>query len=128
MNLLQTFSAPLGRILIASIFVMAGIQKIFAYAGTQGYMQSMGVPGELLPLVILLELLGGMAIVIGWKTKWVALALAGFTIIAAVIFHSNFADQMQSIMFMKDLAIAGGFVLLVAHGPGAYALDNARRA
>ena len=124
MNQIQAFSFPLGRLLIAAIFIMAGIQKIPGYAGTQGYMESMGVPGELLPLVIIIEIFAGLAVLLGWKTRFAAVALAGFTILAAAIFHSNFADQMQFILFMKNLAITGGLLLLFANGPGAYALDN----
>lgn len=106
------------------IFILAGFSKITGYAGTQGYMESVGVPGMLLPLVILLELGGGLAILIGWNTKLVSYALSGFTIIAAIIFHSNLADQLQMIMFMKNIAIAGGFLLLAEHGAGSYSLDN----
>ncbi len=121
---LQQLAAPAGRILIALIFILAGINKIIGYAGTQGYMESKGVPGALLPLVILLEVGGGLAIVIGWQTRLAALALAGFSILAAIIFHNNFADQNQMIHFLKNLSIAGGFLFLFAYGPGAYALDN----
>lgn len=121
---LQQLAAPAGRILISLIFVLAGINKIIGYAGTQGYMESKGVPGELLPLVILLEVGGGLAVIVGWQTRLISLALAGFCILAALIFHNNFADQNQMIHFMKNLAIAGGFLFLFAHGAGAYALDN----
>ena len=118
------YSSLISRILLSHIFILAGFSKITGYAGTQGYMESVGVPGMLLPLVILLELGGGLAILIGLKTKLISYALAGFTIIAAVIFHSNLADQMQMILFMKNIAIAGGFLLLAAHGAGAYSIDN----
>jgi putative oxidoreductase len=124
MSNIQTFSAPVGRVLIATIFIMAGISKIFEYADTQGYMDAMGVPGALLPLVILLEVVGGLAIVVGWKTRPVAFALAGFSVLSAIIFHAGIADQNTMIMFMKNIAIAGGFLFLVVHGPGAFALDN----
>lgn len=87
-------------------------------------MENMGVPGFLLPLVILLEAAGGIAIIVGWQTRLVALALAGFCVISAILFHANFGDQTQMIMFLKNIAIAGGFLFLVANGPGAYALDN----
>lgn len=87
-------------------------------------MEAMGVPGALLPLVILTEVIGGLAIILGWKTRVAAIALAGFSIVSAVLFHADFADQMQMIMFMKNVAIAGGFLLLFVQGPGAYALDN----
>ena len=113
-----------GRVLLALMFVASGYGKIGGYAGTQGYMESMGVPGMLLPLVIVLELGGGLAIIAGWQTRIIAILLAGFCLVAAFIFHLDFADQMQSIMFMKNLSVAGGFLLLAAYGPGAFALDN----
>ncbi len=121
---IQIFAAPVGRVLIAIMFVMSGLSKISGYEGTQGYMESVGVPGILLPLVIALEVAGGIAIIVGWQTRLTALALAGFCVISAVLFHANFGDQIQMIMFMKNIAIAGGFLFLVANGPGAYALDN----
>ena len=124
MSGIQIFAAPVGRVLIAIMFVMSGLSKISGYAGTQGYMESVGVPGILLPLVIVLEVAGGIAIIVGWQTRLAALALAGFCVISAVMFHANFGDQIQMIMFMKNIAIAGGFLFLVANGPGAYALDN----
>ena len=124
MSGIQMLAAPAGRVLIALMFVMSGIGKITAYSGTQGYMEAMGVPGALLPLVILLEVAGGIAIIVGWQTRLVALALAGFCVISAILFHANFSDQTQMIMFLKNIAISGGFLFLVANGPGAYALDN----
>lgn len=114
----------IGRLLMAQIFLIAGIGKIMGYAGTQAYMASMGVPGALLPLVIALEIGGALALIIGWKTKWVCYALALFSIVAAAIFHHNFADTMQKINFMKDLAIAGGFLILSVSGPGPLSLDK----
>ena len=128
MNTVQTLSAPLGRLLIALIFVISGVGKLGSYAGTQGYMESMGVPGMLLPLVIALELLGGLAIILGWQTRLVAFLLAGFCIVSAVLFHGNIGDQMQQIQFLKNLGLAGGFLFLVAHGAGAWSLDNRRSA
>ena len=124
MNLIQTLAGPLGRVLLALIFVTSGFGKIASYAGTAGYMEAMGVPAMLLPLVIITEIVGGLALILGWHTRLAALALAGFTVIAALLFHADFADQMQSIMFMKNIAIAGGLLVLVAQGAGAYALDN----
>lgn len=114
------------RILLGHIFLLAGISKISAYAGTQGYMESMGVPGGLLPLVIALEVLGAVAVIIGWQTRWAAYALASFSIGAALIFHNNLSDQMQMILFMKNFAISGGLLLLAAYGAGAYSIDNYR--
>ncbi len=112
------------RLLMAFIFIMAGIGKIGGYAGTQGYMESMGVPGMLLPLVILTELGGGLLIAFGWQTRWAAWALAGFSLLSGIIFHHHFADQMQMINFMKNLAMTGGFMLLAVHGPGSLSLDR----
>ena len=113
-----------GRAFLAAIFLISGLGKLGAYAGTAAYMASVGVPGALLPIVIATEVLGGLAIVTGWKTRIVAFLLAGFTLLTGVIFHSNFADQIQTIMFLKNVAIAGGFLLLVANGAGAWSLDR----
>jgi len=124
MNFIQNYSSLAGRLLIATIFLMAGISKIGGYEGTQGYMEAMGVPGGLLPLVIVTEVVGALAIIIGYKTRLVAFGLAGFSIISAVLFHLNFSDQMQSILFMKNFAIAGGFLFLVANGAGLVSVDN----
>lgn len=116
------------RILMAQIFIISGVGKITGYAGTQAYMAKIGVPGALLPVVILTELGGGLALLFGFQTKWVALALAGFTVLSALIFHLNFSDQMQMINFMKNLAIAGGLLLFVRHGAGAPSIDQRGRA
>ena len=124
MQTLQALSAPLGRLLIALIFVFSGIGKIGQYAGTQAYMDSMGVPGFLLPAVIALEILGGLAIILGWHARLAALLLAGFSLLSAILFHSNFGDQMQMIMFLKNLALAGGFLMIVSLGAGPYSIDN----
>jgi putative oxidoreductase len=124
MNNISTFAAPIGRLFLAMMFLMAGLSKIGNYAGTQGYMEAMGVPGALLPLVIALEALGGLAIILGWQTKIASLALAGFCVVSAVMFHNDFSNQAEMSSFMKNITIAGGFLLLIAHGPGAYALDN----
>jgi len=117
----------LARIFIGQIFVLAGYSKIGGYENTQGYMNAMGVPGELLPVVILLELGGGLAIILGWKTRWISIALALFTVIAAALFHHDFADHMQLIQFQKNMAIVGGLILLAVYGAGAYSLDRQQR-
>ncbi len=124
MNALTRLASPLGRVLIAAIFINSGISKISGYAGTQAYMESQGVPGALLPLVILVEVIGGLAVVVGWQTRIAAFLLAGFCLVSAVLFHLDFDNQMQAIMFMKNVAIAGGFLVLVAHGAGAFSIDN----
>ncbi len=117
-----------GRILLALIFLMAGLNKIGGYAGTQGYMESHGVPGALLPLVILVEVGGALALIVGWQTRIAAWALAGFTLLAALLFHNDFGNQMQLIMFMKNLAITGGLLVVAANGAGAFSLDARRGA
>ncbi len=124
MKFIENYSSLAGRLLIAGIFLMAGLSKISGYEGTQGYMEAMGVPGALLPLVIITEVLGAIAVIIGYKTRIAAFLLAGFSILSALLFHSNMADQMQSILFMKNFAIAGGFLFLVANGAGLVSIDN----
>jgi putative oxidoreductase len=112
-----------GRSLLALLFLLSGVGKLGAYSATAGYMSSQGVPGALLPLVIATELLGAIAIVLGWQTRVVAFLLAGFSLLTALTFHSNLADQTQMIMFFKNLSIAGGLLVLVANGAGALSLD-----
>ncbi|WP_025646801.1 MULTISPECIES: DoxX family protein [unclassified Psychrobacter] len=124
MERFQDISMLLGRVFLSLMFIVSGFNKITDYAGTQGYMESMGVPALMLPLVIILELLGGIAILIGFKTRIVALLFIGFNVISALLFHSDFGDQTQMTMFMKNIAIAGGFLLLFAQGAGAYSVDN----
>jgi len=102
-NKLASFAAPVGRVFIAAIFLQTGLAKISAYAGTQGYMEAKGVPGELLPLVIALEVLGAIAIIVGFKTRLAAFALAGFSVLSALIFHFDFGDQAQAMNFMKNI-------------------------
>ena len=128
MNQFAMFASPLGRTLLALIFVVSGFGKITGYAGTQGYMEAFGIPGILLPAVILVEIAGGLAVILGWQARLAALALAGFSLVSGIIFHSNFGDQMQMIMFMKNLALAGAFLFIAANGPGMLALDNRRSA
>jgi len=115
-----------GRVLLAALFLIAGVGKISGYGATQAYMHSQGVPGALLPLVIATEIGGAALIVAGLWTRWAALALAGFTLLAALLFHAGSSDQVQQIMFLKNVAIAGGFLLLVANGAGAWSLDARR--
>jgi putative oxidoreductase len=121
---MSKFSDLAARILLSAMFFMAGLSKIGAYAGTQGYMESQGVPGFLLPLVIGVEVIAPVLLLVGWQTRYAAIALAGFTAAAAFMFHLNFADQIESIMFMKNIAITGGLLLLATHGAGELSLDS----
>jgi len=123
-TIIQNIATLLGRLLMSIIFIMAGINKIGGYEGTQGYMEAMGVPGMLLPVVILLEIGAGAALLLGWKVKIFAFLLASFTLLSAILFHNNFGDQMQMILFMKNLAISGGLLFVVAFGPGLWSLDK----
>jgi putative oxidoreductase len=115
---------PLGRAMLALIFILAGLSKIQDTAGTMSYMQSMGVPSALLWPTIALEVLGGLAVAVGYKTRYAAIALAIFSIATAVIFHRNFADQMQMILFLKNIAMAGGLLLLATSARTAFSIDK----
>jgi putative oxidoreductase len=123
-NTVQKVSELAGRILLSALFLLSGLGKIGAYAGTAGYMSSLGVPGALLPVVIATEILGALAIIVGWKTRIIAFLLAGFSLLTAVIFHNHFGDQIQMIMFLKNVSIAGGYLLLVANGAGPLSIDR----
>lgn len=125
MTKLQPWADLAARIALAALFIIAGFAKIGGYEGTAGYMQSMGVPGFLLPLVIALELVGGLAIAVGYRTRLVAFLLAGFSVLSGLIFHSPL-DPNEQTQFLKNLAIGGGFLLLVVHGAGRYSLDARR--
>jgi len=122
------YAAPyfiiLARVLLSVMYIQSGIMKIFGYAGTQGMMEAHNVPGMLLPLVILVEAGGGLCVLLGLFTRSAAIALAGFTVLAALLFHWQPGDMMQMINFMKNITIAGGFLVLAGAGPGALALDN----
>ena len=113
----------LGRFGLALIFILSGWGKIAGYAGTQQYMEATGVSGALLPLVILVELGGGLAVLVGYKTRCAALVLAGFSVVSAVLFHANLGDLSQFINFMKNIAIAGGFLVLAGNGAGRFSID-----
>jgi len=115
-----------GRILLAQIFVISGYGKIAGYAGTQAYMASKGVPGELLPLAIVLEFGGGIAIIAGFMTRWTALALALFCVASGLLFHWDPGNQGQMINLMKNFALAGGFLLLAQAGAPYLSIDSLR--
>ena len=121
---LATAGETAGRVLLAAIFLLSGLGKLGAYGATAAYMSSAGVPGALLPLVIATEILGALAIIVGWKTRVAAFLLAGFSLLSALLFHNNLGDQVQMIMFLKNVSIAGGFLLLVANGAGPLSVDR----
>ena len=123
---LHNLALLVGRALMSAMFLIAGYGKIVGYAGSAGYMAKMGVPSALLPLVIVTEVVGGLAILLGWQTRLAAIALGGFTLIANLLFHFDWSQPMQMQIFLKNLAVAGGFAILFASGPGAYALDAKR--
>ena len=123
LNFLSRWAGPLGllaRAMLAYIFVVSGVTYIGQYAGVADYMQANGVDGRLLPLVILTELGGGLLVLVGLKTRWAAIALFGFCLLTALFFHMG-GDQ--TIHFRKNIAMAGGFLLLATFGPGAWSLD-----
>ncbi|QLK59706.1 DoxX family membrane protein [Enterobacteriaceae bacterium Kacie_13] len=124
MTKLQDTALLVARILMPILFIVAGWGKINGYAATAGYMTSMGVPSFFLPLTILLEFGGGLAILFGFFTRTTALITAVFTILTALIFHTDFAQGVNQMMFMKNLSIAGGFFVLFASGPGAFSIDR----
>jgi putative oxidoreductase len=118
----------LGRCLLAALFLVDGWSIINNYQGGGDYLVQFGVPRLMLAPALLLHVVGGILIVIGWQTRPAAFALALFCIATALIFHTNFDDPNEQIHFWKDLAIAGGFLVLLARGAGAYSLDARRRA
>jgi putative oxidoreductase len=123
-NIVKNASELAGRSLLAVLFLLSGLGKIGAYDATTTYMSAVGVPGVLLPVVIATEGFGAIAIILGWQTRVAALLLAGYALLTALIFHTNFADQIEMIMFLKNVSIAGGFLLLVANGAGPLSLDR----
>ena len=119
-----------GRVLLAVLFLPAGLSKIGGFAGTVGYITSKGLPFPELAAVaaIVLEVAGGLALLLGFGTRWAALALAGFTLVATVIFHNYWAmpaaqQMVQQLMFMKNIAVVGGLLTLAAWGAGTWSVD-----
>jgi len=130
MTQVTPYAAPVARLLLSFMFILSGLQKITGYAGTQQYMEAMGVPGALLPLAILTEVAGGIALLLGWQARIAAVLLAGFSVISGLLFHllpslgmEGMAAQGEMISFMKNLTIAGGMLMVVAAGPGKWSLD-----
>ena len=121
-------SSLAGRILIAPIFLLSGVSKVAAPAMMIGYIQSVGLPVPVLALgiAIAVELLGGVALLLGYRARLVAATLAVFSIVTALTFHNNLADQTQFLNFFKNFAMAGGLLQIVAFGAGRFSLDARR--
>lgn len=113
----------LGRIFLSTLFLIEGTNKIFNYEETIQYMENFGVPGYLAIPAIILEILFPLLLIIGYQTKIAALVMMIFTIVVAIIFHTNFDDQMQFITFFKDIAIAGGLIIIFVNGAGKFSVD-----
>ena len=119
-NILDLF----GRIMISALFLLNGIFKINNYEGTIGWMEGFGLPGILIVPAIILEIVGSVMIIVGYKAKTAAGFLSLFCIATAFIFHNDFADQMQFTSFLKNIALAGGFLILFVNGAKGFSLDN----
>ncbi|MDZ4292010.1 MAG: DoxX family protein [Burkholderiales bacterium RIFCSPHIGHO2_02_FULL_66_10] len=135
MHTLQNPLALLSRLLLAVLFLPAGIGKITGFAGTAGYIASVGLPMPTVAaaVAIAVEVLGGLALIVGFGTRWAALALALFTLGASFFFHNYWAmpaeqQMMQQLMFMKNIGVTGGLLALAAFGAGAFSLDARRSA
>jgi len=114
----------IGRIFLSALFLINGISKILYYEGTLEYMENFNVPGYLLIPAIIIEILFPILLIIGYKTRLSAIVLSLFTILLAVIFHTDFSNQMQLTAFLKNFAIAGGFLIIFVRGAGKYSIDH----
>ena len=113
-----------GRILLSALFLIEGVGKISMQEDVIMYMEDYGVPEILFVPATILEILFPLLLIVGYKTKWAALVMALFTFTVAIFFHTDFSEGMQMIFFLKDMAIAGGFMIIVAYGPGKISLDH----
>ena len=114
----------LGRVLLSTLFLVEGIGKISIQEDVIMYMEDYGVPEILFVPAIVLEILFPLLLIVGYKTRWVAGVMALFTFTVAIIFHTNFSEGIQMIFFLKDIAIAGGFLIIIAYGPSKISLDH----
>lgn len=126
MSAVQSIFSLLSRLFLATLFLVEGYGKITGYDDVAAYMAGHNVPSRLLPVVILTEIAGGLLIALGCLTRLVAFVMAGFTLLTALFFHTDFADPDQMVHFLKNIAIAGGFFSLVAFGAGAWSVDAQR--
>lgn len=125
MEQLKTYAPLITRLFLAAVFIPAGLGKLGDVAGFAGYLTSGGLPAFLAWPSIIFEVLLGLSMLIGFQARWMALLGAGFCVLAGLLYHFAPADQMQMIMFFKNLGIAGAFLMLFAHGPGKLAVDKA---
>ena len=121
------FFALVSRIFISSIFLLSGYNKIFNYENTVEWMEGFGIPGFLLWPAIVLEIVLPILIIIGYRTQISAILLAIFCITTALIFHFDFANQMQTIAFLKNFALAGGFLFIAVHGPKEWSMERKKK-
>jgi len=128
MNNSSNLSAATGRFLMAILFLLSGLGKIAAPAATQGFIASVGLPAPLVAYLgaTTIEVAGGLLLLLGYRTRLVAVVLGAFTVLTAIFFHHNFGDQNQMIHFFKNIAITGGLLQIIAFGAGAYSLDSRR--
>ena len=130
MNAYSNLATGIGRVLLSVLFILAGFSKVMGAAGTIAYIESKGIPlpQVVYALTVALELGGGILLLVGFQARLAALAFAGFSIVSALIFHTDFADQTQMVMFMKNLSIAGGMLFVFANGAGGFSIDGRRGA
>ena len=112
-----------GRLFLSLLFLIEGLGKISIEQDVIMYMEDYGVPGILFLPALVLEILFPLILIAGYKTKWTASIMALFTFAVAIIFHTDFGESMQLMLFLKDIAIAGGFMIIIANGPGKISLD-----
>ena len=120
----EEISKPLARVLMAQVFLILGCRKAIYYDDTVGWMESMGISGFFLPLVIVVEIFGSLGLIFGWKTRLCAILLSGYCFLTALLFHMDFLDPIQQISFMKNIALSGGLLFIFASGSGRYSIDN----
>ena len=123
-KLIMNVIEVLGRIFLSAIFLINGVGKIFSYEGTIQYMENFNVSGNLIIPAIIVEILFPILLIIGYQTRFSALILSLFTLTLAAIFHTDFLNQMQLISFLKNIAIAGGFLIIFVRGAGKYSIDH----
>lgn len=119
----SAYTLLIGRVAMALIFLVSGWEKITGYAATQQYMEAMGGLPSLLPLAILIEIAGGLAIFLGAMTSWTSIGLAAYTFVAGLLYHGNIHAQSEHLHLLKNIAMAGGFLILSVHGPGQISVD-----